>query len=129
MSQSRDRRGIVATSKDGRPRHNRVGAGRDRRSGVLAVLATIDLDPGVKAFRCAHTAHFADLRQHFRQEGLPGKSGIDGHHQNDIAKVQHVLDKGEGACRIEHRARLLAELANARQHAMQVHRRRWLGLC
>ena len=38
------------------------------------------------------------------------------------------FDEGDGAGRVEHRAGLLAELADPRQHAMEVDRRRWLGL-
>ena len=80
------------------------------------------------AFAPAKPPQFTDFRQHLRQKFLSAKSGIDGHHQDDVAEVQHLLDKGDGTGRVEHRAGLLTKLANLRQHAIELDRRRWFSL-
>ncbi len=125
---SRDGGRVVVRAEYGRSGDNRVGAGFDGQCGVFAVLSAVDLDPRVEPFRLAKPAQFPDFGQHLRQEFLSAKSGIDGHHQDDIAKMQHLLDERDGTGRVEHRAGLLAQLPDAREHAMQMDRRRRLGL-
>src|SRR5262249_29483309 len=119
---------IVAGAEYGRPGHNHVRAGSNGERRMLGILAAIDFDPGVKPLSLAQSPQGTDLRRHLRQELLPAKSGIDGHDQDDVAKMQDLLDKSDGACRIEHRTARLSKRANARQHAMQVDGRRRFGL-
>ena len=69
---------------------------------------------GSSPFNRTEPPQLTDFRQHLRQEFLSAKSGIDGHHQDDIAEVQHLLDKGYRTGRIEHRAGLLTKLPNLR---------------
>ena len=38
----------------------------------------------------------ADLGQHFRQERLAGKTGIDGHDHDDVAEMQDIFDGIQG---------------------------------
>ena len=58
----------------------------------------------------------------------PPKPGSDGHDQHDVAQVQHVFDQLGRGGRVEHHARLLAEVADLAEDAMQVDGRRRLGL-
>ena len=113
---------VIIGAEYGRPGDNHVGAGIDRERGIFAILPAVDLDPGIEAFGNAKTAQIAYFRQHLRQKCLPAKPRIDGHHQHDITEMQHVLNEGDGAGRIEHGARFLSQLPNARQHAVEVHR-------
>ena len=128
ISNSRDGGRVVARTEYCRSGDNRVGAGFDGQCGIVAILSAVDLDPRVEPLRLAEPAQLPDFRQHLRQEFLSAKSGIDGHHQDDVAEVQHLLDERDRAGRVEHRAGLLAQLPDAREHAMQMDRRRWLAL-
>jgi hypothetical protein len=120
---SRDGGGVVVRTEYCRSGDNSVGTGFDRECGVVAILAAVDFDPRVESLRLAEPAQFLDLRQHLRQEFLSAESGIDGHHQDDVAQVQHLLDEGYGAGWVEYRAGLLAQLPDAREHAVKMDRR------
>jgi len=41
----------------------------------------------------AQAPRCANFRQHLWQKLLPAKSWVDGHHQNNDAKFQHILDQ------------------------------------
>jgi hypothetical protein len=85
-------------------------------------LTAVDLNPGVEYPGLTESAQFTNFRQRLGQEPLPAKSRIDGHHKDDIAQMQYLLDQKDGTCRIKHGARLLAQFANARQHPMEMDR-------
>ncbi len=95
---------------------------------VCVIDAAVDLDPGVQAPVLADLAQRPDLGQDFRQEALPPEAGVDRHDEDDVDEVEHVLDEGERAGRVERHTRGLAEFADAAQHAMQVDCGRGFGL-
>src|ERR1700733_13562455 len=128
ISKSYDGGRIIAGTEYCRSSDDRVRACRDGQGGIFAVLPAVDLDPRVESLCSAKPPQFTDFRQHLRQKFLSAKSGIDGHHQDDIAEVQHLLDKGDGTGRVKHRAGLLTKLPNLQQHPIELDRRRWFSL-
>ena len=92
-------------------------ASRQRRGGVGGDAA-VDLEPDRAV--ADHGAERAELRQHRRQEGLAAEAGVDGHHQDEVALVEDVLDRGGRRRGVERHAGLRAELADAREAAVEV---------
>ena len=121
-------RRVVLRAEDRRAGDDRGGAGGGRLCRRRRVLAAIDLDHRIEAALRAHRAEAPDLGQHLGQEGLPAKSRIDRHHQDDVAEMQDIFDELRRARRIEHHARLLAERADLAEHPMQVDGGAGLGL-
>ena len=119
---------VVLRSKDCRAGNDRRGARRCRLSSRRHVFTSIDLDHRLQAAFRADRPDAPDLRQHLGQEGLSAEPGIDRHDQDDIAEVQDIFDELRRARRVEHHARLLAELPDLAEHPMQMHRGAWLGL-
>jgi hypothetical protein len=119
---------VVFGAENRRAGHDRPRARCRRLPRRRRVLTAIDLDYRIEAALRADGSDAPDLRQHFRQKGLPAESRIDGHHQNDVAEMENIVDKLRGARRVEHHARLLTELADLRQYAMEVDRGTGLGL-
>src|SRR6185295_10293261 len=107
---SRDGDGVVVRTEYCRPGDDSIGAGFDRERGVVGIFSAVDLDPRGEPLRLAKPAQRLDLRQRIRQKLLSAESGIDGHHQDDVAQVQHLLDEGYRAGGVEYRAGLLAQL-------------------
>jgi len=120
--------GIVGRAEYRRAGDQSVRAGIHGLPRIRAVLATVDLDPGVEAASVAQAPQLADLWQHLGQEGLAAKAGVDRHHQDDVAQVEDLFDERDRTGRVEDRPGLLAERADARQHAVQVNGRRRLAL-
>src|SRR6478672_3404659 len=120
---SRNGGDVVVRTEYCRPGDDSVGAGFDRERSVVAILSAVDLDPGVEPLRLAKPTQRLDLRQRIRQELLSAEAGIDGHHQDYVAQVQHRLDEGYRAGWVEYRAGLLAQLPDAREHVVKVDRR------
>ena len=119
---------VVLGAEDRRAGDDRGGAGRGRQCRCFLVLAAIDLDHRIEAALGAHLADAPDLGQHLGQEGLAAESGIDRHHQDDVAEMQDILDEFRRARRVDHNARLLAERADLAEHPVQVDGGAGLGL-
>ena len=88
----------------------------------------VELDPRVEVSLVAHAADLARLAQHVGQKALAAEARIDGHDDDDVAKMKHVIDETGWARGIERHTGLLAEAPDLAQHAMQVDGRRRLRL-
>src|SRR5438094_592594 len=123
-----DGRRIFRGSEDRRAGDDGIGAGRDRASGVLRILAAIHGDPWLESALFAQPPQRFDFRQDLGQEFLATESGIDRHDEEHVAEMQHALDERYWARRVKNRARFFAEIADTREHSVQVNGGRRLGL-
>ncbi len=114
--------------KDRRAGDNGVRPGVANLPGILTGQPAIDFDHRIKPALLAQNAQSADLRQHFGQETLPAKSGIDGHDQHHAAQRQYVFDLRQRGGRVQHDAGELAEIVDPRQGAVQMDRRAGLAM-
>ena len=105
----------------GRPRSRRRRSWRRPRGRGAAVSGAMPPSTWSQIGRSPIMARSArSFGQHRRQEGLAAEAGVDGHHQDEVALVEHVLDRGGRRRGVERHAGLRAELADAREAAVEV---------
>ena len=85
---------LRAAAEDRRAGDEHVRAGGDDRRRRLGADAAVDRDVDVAPGD--QRLHLRDLLQHRRDEALPAEAGIDGHHQDDVEPVEHILDGATG---------------------------------
>src|SRR5437870_343129 len=87
----------------------------DRLSGAFTILPAVGLNNRAESARVVKIAQSTDLRQEF----LAAEAGIDRHDENDIAEMEDIFDQ---LSRIERHARLLAEIVDLREDAVEMDR-------
>ncbi len=79
-----------------------------------------DVDAVLQTGSCDHLSHLADLGLHRLDVLLTAEAGVDGHHQDHVDKVQHMLHGLRRGGWIEGDACLGAEGADVGQRPMEV---------
>jgi hypothetical protein len=128
MSMGATENSVMTGPKDRGARDDRVRACFDRPSRILAILSAIHFDDGIEASSPAELPELTDLGQDLRQESLSAEARVDGHDEDNVAKMDAVFDQFYWRRGIEHRTRFLAELADLREHAVEIDCRRGLGV-
>mmetsp|Transcript_25620 Transcript_25620/g.58308 ORF Transcript_25620/g.58308 Transcript_25620/m.58308 type:complete len:329 (-) Transcript_25620:32-1018(-) len=111
---------VVRAVEDGRASDEHVSA---RLSDLLDVLGSdtaIDLEGDVKARLVNHLARLLELVQGSRDERLATEARVDGHEQDNVNLVHHVLQDIKRRGRVEHEARLAATRADQLERAVNV---------
>ncbi len=108
--------GIALVDRAASDQH--IGTSRHNQWGGFSRNAAINLDinRAVSNQRLYRT-HLVDNRM---DESLTAKAGIDGHQQNEIDQIDHMLDGGNRCGRIDHHASFFSICADALQCAVQM---------
>ena len=123
-AQGGDGRGIVGGAEDRGAGDQHIGPGGDAARRGLGGDAAIDLqrdrlaaggDMGID-----HPPQAGDLPELAAEEGLPAEAGIDRHHEDEVAEIEHILHRRYGRRRIKDHAGLFAQGADGLQAAVQM---------
>src|SRR5262245_9769599 len=120
LAHLRDRLGVVLGPEDARARDDDVGACAHDVGDVVDLDPAVDLDVDREIALLDHPAELRDLRERAGDERLASKPGVHAHHEHLLDVFQHPLDRLDRGGRVEHDARLLAELADLADRAVEV---------
>mmetsp|Transcript_22054 Transcript_22054/g.39427 ORF Transcript_22054/g.39427 Transcript_22054/m.39427 type:complete len:306 (-) Transcript_22054:9-926(-) len=109
--------------EDGRARHEHVHARLGNLLDVARAHATVDLKADVVARLVDHLARLLRLLEGGRDEALAAEARVDGHEEDDVKLVHHVLANVKRGGRVEHKTRLAAVAPDEREGAVDVRRR------
>ena len=120
----RDCRSIVRRAEHRGAGDQHIGPGLDAARRGLGGDAAIDLQRDLLSalgdVRVDHLPEDGDLGELAFQEGLPAEARIDRHHQDQVAELEHVLDRRDRRRRVQHHAGLLTQSPDGLQRAVQM---------
>mmetsp|Transcript_38520 Transcript_38520/g.90418 ORF Transcript_38520/g.90418 Transcript_38520/m.90418 type:complete len:291 (+) Transcript_38520:52-924(+) len=106
--------------EDGRASDDHVHARLRHRLDVVDVDAAVDLEADVETRFIDHLAGLTRLHEGVLDELLPAEARVDGHEEDDVDLVHHVLAHAEVGGGVEHETSLAPTLADEGEGAVDV---------
>jgi 23S rRNA (uracil1939-C5)-methyltransferase len=101
-------------------RDEHVGSRTDGTGDGRRADAAVHLDVEVEAAGRSPRRELGDLGLHRGEVLLPAESRVDGHHQDEVDEVEHVLDRRDGGVGVDRDRRGRVELTDVAERAVQV---------
>src|ERR1700722_13755069 len=117
-----DHRLVIGAAEDGTAGDESVGAGGRDTLDILHLDAAVDLQADVAPAGLDEGPGALDLAQRGLDETLSAEARVDAHDEHQVDLVNHVLERLEGAGRVEGEARLAARRPDQLQRTVDVER-------